>query len=83
MAMDMAPKTIEGKVMNVIQPVTAGDYVLVMTAIADTVKDKAGRHLHRLAVDVSIDQSQGPSVGAEAELSVDLVRRRAISPAPP
>ncbi len=46
--------------------------------IADTVKDKAGRHLHQLAAEAG-----APVVplhpGASAELSVDLVRRRAIS----
>ncbi len=41
----------------------------------DCVKDKAGRHLHKLA------EASGLVVapGARAELSVDLVRRRAIS----
>ena len=42
--------------------------------IVDCVKDKAGRHLHKLA-----DGSPTLSVGATAELSVDHVRRRAIS----
>ncbi|MEI8090366.1 MAG: alanine--tRNA ligase [Opitutaceae bacterium] len=41
----------------------------------DCVKDKAGRHLHKLA------EASGlvVSPGARAELNVDLVRRRAIS----
>ena len=41
----------------------------------DCVKDKAGRHLHKLA------EASGLVVapGARAELSVDVVRRRAIS----
>ncbi|PTY04799.1 alanine--tRNA ligase [Opitutaceae bacterium EW11] len=48
-------------------------------AISDTVKDKAGRHLHRLQLDGEspIDPSSF-SVGTIAELEVDLSRRRAI-----
>ncbi|MDB6126884.1 MAG: alaS [Verrucomicrobia bacterium] len=42
--------------------------------IVDCVKDKAGRHLHKLA-----EGSAALAVGASAELSVDHVRRRAIS----
>jgi alanyl-tRNA synthetase len=42
-------------------------------AITDTVKDKAGRHLHRIGPEAS-----PPQKGAPADLSVDLVRRRAI-----
>ena len=42
--------------------------------LTDTVKDKAGRHLHKLA-----DGSSPLTVGAKAELSVDLVRRRSIN----
>jgi alanyl-tRNA synthetase len=42
--------------------------------IVDTVKDKAGRHLHKLAVGSPVVE-----VGGKAELMVDLVRRRAIS----
>jgi len=42
--------------------------------IVDTVKDKAGRHLHKLAAG-----SAAPSAGAHAELVVDASRRRAIS----
>jgi alanyl-tRNA synthetase len=45
-----------------------------LVAIVDTVKDKAGRHLHKAA-----EGSPAVAVGAEAELSVDLARRRAIS----
>ena len=41
--------------------------------ILDTVKDKSGRHLHRIAPGTAL-----PAAGAPAELSVDLVRRRAI-----
>ena len=43
-------------------------------AIVDTVKDKAGRHLHQLAAG-----SPAVKPGAEAELAVDVARRRAIS----
>jgi alanyl-tRNA synthetase len=41
--------------------------------IVDTVKDKSGRHMHRLAPDTA-----APALGAAADLSVDPVRRRAI-----
>ena len=41
--------------------------------ILDTVRDKSGRHLHKVAADAPV-----PAVGTAAELSVDLVRRRAI-----
>ena len=44
--------------------------------IADCVMDKAGRHLHRLQAAL---EGAAPEAGAEAELSVDAVRRRAIS----
>jgi len=44
--------------------------------IVDTVKDKAGRHLHKLSAPLS-SALRPPS--SKAELSVDLVRRRAIS----
>jgi alanyl-tRNA synthetase len=50
--------------------------------IVDTVKDKAGRHLHRVASDADIKSRISDSklaVGATAELAVDAVRRRAIS----
>jgi alanyl-tRNA synthetase len=42
-------------------------------AITDTVKDKAGRHLHKVSADAA-----APLKGDPADLSVDLVRRRAI-----
>ena len=42
-------------------------------AIVDTVKDKSGRHLHKLGEDAAL-----PEKGAVADLSVDPVRRRAI-----
>ncbi|HEX2855097.1 MAG TPA: alanine--tRNA ligase [Opitutaceae bacterium] len=42
--------------------------------ITDCVKDKAGRHLHKIA-----DGSPEVSAGAKAELSVDVARRRAIN----
>jgi alanyl-tRNA synthetase len=42
--------------------------------ITDCVKDKAGRHLHKVAAGTS-----AVSAGAKAELAVDVVRRRAIS----
>jgi alanyl-tRNA synthetase len=41
--------------------------------IIDTVKDKAGRHLHKVAPDTPL-----PAKGAHAELAVDFVRRRSI-----
>jgi alanyl-tRNA synthetase len=46
--------------------------------VLDTVKDKAGRHLHRLAVD---PESLLPPLeaGAMAELTVDSNHRRAVS----
>ena len=53
MALQEAPITVDGKIVNLPQPVTAGDYVLVMTAVADTVKDAAltcYRRLERLTV---------------------------------
>ena len=42
--------------------------------LTDCVKDKAGRHLHKVA-----EGASAVSVDAKAELSVDVVRRRAIS----
>ncbi|HEY5079094.1 MAG TPA: alanine--tRNA ligase [Opitutaceae bacterium] len=42
-------------------------------AIVDTVRDKSGRHLHKLSGDSAL-----PAAGAAADLSVDQVRRRAI-----
>jgi phosphoribosylamine--glycine ligase len=56
MAMQPAPATVGGKIVNLPQPVTAGDYVLVMTAVADTVKDAAltcCRRLERLTMPAS------------------------------
>jgi len=44
--------------------------------LVDCVKDKAGRHLHKVAAS---DQLSSVSVGAAATLSVDLARRRAIT----
>jgi alanyl-tRNA synthetase len=44
-------------------------------SITDTVKDKAGRHLHKVAP----APSPPPAPGAAAELAVDVTRRRAIS----
>ena len=47
--------------------------------ITDTVKDKAGRHLHKMAG--ATDENAAPAllVGSIAELAVDFQRRRAIS----
>jgi alanyl-tRNA synthetase len=42
-------------------------------SIVDTVKDKSGRHLHKVAPGAAL-----PAAGAHAELSVDHSRRRAI-----
>jgi alanyl-tRNA synthetase len=42
-------------------------------AITDTVKDKAGRHLHKVAAETT-----EPARGAGADLSVDRSRRRAV-----
>ncbi|HXA80291.1 MAG TPA: alanine--tRNA ligase [Opitutaceae bacterium] len=44
--------------------------------VSDTVKDKAGRHLHKLAATVNREL---PTVNSAATLAVDAVRRRAIS----
>jgi alanyl-tRNA synthetase len=46
--------------------------------IVDTVKDKAGRHLHKVAVSDQLS-ALSSSIGAPAELAVDAARRRAIS----
>jgi alanyl-tRNA synthetase len=47
--------------------------------ITDTVKDKAGRHLHKIVLDSAEGlQPSAFTLGTIAELSVDLVRRRAI-----
>jgi alanyl-tRNA synthetase len=42
-------------------------------AIEDTIRDKSGRHLHRIAAGSAV-----PAAGASADLSVDPTRRRAI-----
>ena len=42
--------------------------------IVDTIKDKSGRHLHQVAAG-----SPAVPAGGQAELAVDVVRRRAIS----
>jgi alanyl-tRNA synthetase len=42
--------------------------------IVDTIKDKSGRHLHKIGGPVS-----APAVGASATLQVDFSRRRAIN----
>jgi len=44
--------------------------------VSDTIKDKAGRHLHKLAATVNREL---PTVNSAATLSVDAIRRRAIS----
>jgi len=46
--------------------------------IVDTVKDKAGRHLHKVAVSDQLS-ALSSAIGAHAELVVDASRRRAIS----
>jgi alanyl-tRNA synthetase len=46
----------------------------VKVDITDTVKDKSGRHLHKIGGPVS-----APAVGASATLHVDFNRRRAIN----
>ncbi|HXB03173.1 MAG TPA: alanine--tRNA ligase [Opitutaceae bacterium] len=46
--------------------------------IADCVKDKSGRHLHRLDSSFAISDSSF-AAGAKTELKVDVSRRRAIS----
>ncbi len=51
-----APLTIDGKMLTVPQMVTAGDYVLVMTSVASTVKDAAlscYRKLNKLKIPAS------------------------------
>ncbi|MFI5355914.1 MAG: alanine--tRNA ligase [Opitutales bacterium] len=47
-----------------------------LVTIADCVKDKAGRHLHKVAVS---EQTSAIGPGVQAELAVDVARRRAIS----
>ena len=44
--------------------------------VIDTVKDKAGRHLHKVSEPLN---SQLSALNSTAELAVDVVRRRAIS----
>lgn len=41
MACKMAPLQVGDEIINTLQPVTAGDYVLVMTAVGETVKEAA------------------------------------------
>ena len=45
--------------------------------LVDCIKDKSGRHLHRLSAESA--KGQIPSAGASATLQVDYSRRRAIS----
>jgi alanyl-tRNA synthetase len=45
--------------------------------LVDCIKDKSGRHLHRLSAESA--KGQVPSVGATATLQVDIHRRRAIN----
>ncbi|MBL9215258.1 MAG: alanine--tRNA ligase [Opitutaceae bacterium] len=47
--------------------------------IADTIKDKSGRHLHRAAVGDELKAQLPGHKGSPAVLTVDLSRRRAIS----
>jgi alanyl-tRNA synthetase len=54
--------------------VTIGDATLTIT---DTIKDKSGRHLHRLA-DASAQSLPVGNCNAAATLAVDLERRRQI-----
>jgi alanyl-tRNA synthetase len=48
-------------------------------AILDTIKDKAGRHLHELAPACALDISKLSLVGQAAQLGVSPLTRRAIS----
>jgi len=62
----------------------AGDTGHVLIAgtafpIVDTVKDKTGRHLHRVERALNAPLPTALTAGAAAELAVDLPRRRAIS----
>jgi phosphoribosylamine--glycine ligase len=53
MANAVAPVNINNKVLSIPHPVTAGDYIGVMTAVADTVKEAAltvYRRLERLTI---------------------------------
>ena len=47
-----------------------------LLTITDCVKDKAGRHLHKIFAELNV---QLPAVNSASTLSVDLVRRRAIN----
>jgi alanyl-tRNA synthetase len=47
--------------------------------ITDTVKDKAGRHLHKIDASAPSPELSALSPGQTVELSVDFQRRRAIS----
>ncbi len=48
--------------------------------ISDCIKDKYGRHLHKVAAaETPNANGQTPKIGASATLSVDVVRRRAIN----
>ena len=56
MCLQDAPVAIEGKIVTMPMPCSAGDYVLVMTAVADTIKDAAltcYRRLDRLTMPCS------------------------------
>jgi alanyl-tRNA synthetase len=59
----------------------AGTILIGSTAfeVVDTVKDKAGRHLHKVDRALNRDLPAEVAAGAAAELSVDVPRRRAIS----
>ena len=46
--------------------------------LTDTVKDKSGRHLHKISPEGGVDVWPW-KIGTPAELAVDAVRRRAIS----
>ncbi|PTX91013.1 alanine--tRNA ligase [Opitutus sp. ER46] len=48
-------------------------------AIVDCVKDKAGRHLHKVDAAAKAQLAGATLRGAKARLSIDLARRRAIS----
>ncbi len=48
-------------------------------AVVDTVKDKAGRFLHKLAPACAMDTKRLTLVGREAKLAVSPISRRAIS----
>jgi phosphoribosylamine--glycine ligase len=53
MMLDTAPNDVGGKIVNMPMPCTAGDYVMVMTAVADTIsqaKETVYRRLKRLVI---------------------------------